>query len=156
SSLATYRIRNSFAAGISPDQPLEDVAVALSTGTSTLQTDRDYHLEAHQQDGYDGFELTFTKTGRAKLLEARQQDPTAQLTVGYTAPAASSGSHTNTVELQVDDADPITDTATTQLGVVEGVVHERDRPEHRIKDAVFELYLDAEDAVAGRNPVPSS
>lgn len=153
-SLSTYRIHNSFAAGITPDQPLEEVAVGVSGATGSLQTGSDYQLQTTERNDVEGFELTFTKTGRAKLVAARQQDATAQVTVDYTALATSSGSHTNTAELQVDDAQAITDTATTQLGIVEGVVHEQDHPEHRIEDAVFELYLDAEHAVAGRNPVP--
>lgn len=152
-SLSTYRIRNMFAPGIALKQQLSAVQVALSTGAS-LQTDRDYALEARLDDGHEGFELTFTEAGREKLVEARQHDSTAQLTVDYTAPATSSGSHTNTVELQVDDAQAITDSATTQLGTLEAVLHERDRPDRRIENAVFELYLSAEDALASRNPVP--
>lgn len=151
-SLDRYRIVNVLGAGITFGQDLSDIQVALSTG-SGLVLDTDYTIESRNADGREGFEISLTSAGRDKLVQARQNNPGARLYASYNAPATTSGEHTNQVQFIVNDAQAVTDTATTKFGDLRVIIHEQNNPANRIPDAVFQLYVSADDAMLERNPL---
>src|SRR5699024_7135280 len=113
-SLDRYQLLNLLGARVKLSQRL-DMNVSVSTG-ARLVPDTDYTVRSRNVDGQEGFEITFTATGRAKLVQARQTSPSAHLQVTYNAPVTSSGEHTNEVQLTVNNAQIVSDTATTKFG----------------------------------------
>lgn len=151
-SLDRYQLLNLLGAGVKLSQRLADMNVSVSTG-ARLVPDTDYTVRSRNVDGQEGFEITFTATGRAKLVQARQTSPSAHLQVTYNAPVTSSGEHTNEVQLTVNNAQIVSDTATTKFGDLQVLVHERNNPQNLIAGVVFQLYGSADDALRGHNPL---
>ncbi|MFA7498862.1 MAG: SpaH/EbpB family LPXTG-anchored major pilin [Leucobacter sp.] len=152
-TIAKYVTRNLLSPGVSLDR-LSDVGVTLSgEGAPALELGRDYTVTAVTVDGRHGFDVEFTEAGRAKLVEARTANPAAEVVVTYPTRVLEPGVHVNDVELTVDDAKPVLDQTVTKFGPLKILVHERGNPENVIEGAEFQLYLSAEDARDGRNPI---
>lgn len=149
-ALSRYAIENELAPGVELAGTLADITVELSTGSDIY---REIDFEINVSDEQDGFTIDFTQTGLQKLGLARQQDPLAEVKIFYTAPAYQAGEHTNQVYLRVNDATAVTDAATTKFGPFQVIVQERNKPDHRIQDAVVALYRSPEDALADHNPI---
>lgn len=98
--------------------------------------------------------IEFTQTGRSVLTAAVAAHPDATVTVDYDTRVLAEGELRNDASLLVGGAsEPVTDSATTKWGPLAIEVRERGNPSNLIPGAHFQLFLSAEDATAGRNPV---
>ncbi|MFZ1381793.1 MAG: SpaH/EbpB family LPXTG-anchored major pilin [Scrofimicrobium sp.] len=157
-TISDYVTRNLLAPDVyldSFDEVTVNLVSAAGGGTAlpTLTRGADYTLSEVTVDGQWGFDVTFTKTGRVKMAEARASDPTATVVVTYPTRVTGMGEHTNTVLLYVDDADPVTASTVTKWGALNILVHEKNNPSNVIPGATFKLYLSEADARAGTNPI---
>lgn len=152
-TISKYISRNLVSPGLQM-QSLDTTQVSISgAGAAELIAGVDYVLTAITEGDREGFEVEFTASGRAKLVEARNSDPTAKVIVSYPTRVAGPGEHVNEVQLTVDDSKPVTDTTVTKWGPLKIYVHERGNTNNAIPGAKFKLYLSAEDAAADRNPI---
>lgn len=152
--LRVYRVLNRVADGLEPPTA-DQVAVTLGDGTALGADDVTIAV--------DGTLITvaFTDAGRTRLTDLRATNPDLEVHVAYPTVVTAEGDHTNRVRRvitddSVADADQtsrLTDTATTKWGPLEIIVAEQGRPDHRIPGTRLRLYLSAEDALAGRDPV---
>ncbi|MFC6235234.1 SpaH/EbpB family LPXTG-anchored major pilin, partial [Leucobacter soli] len=149
------------AAGGAPGDAAGEVVVALDcAGCPPLQTG------VHYTRSYDPVtrEITvdFTAAGLRVLEDAVSAHPDASVTVGYGTRVLGDGELRNRALLYADrasidgdpgSAGPVSDTAVTKWGPLAILVHERGKPNVLIPGAKFRLFLSAEDAKAGRNPI---
>lgn len=75
------------------------------------------------------------------------------MVIDYVTEVLAVGALRSTASLSVDGSPAVSDTALTKWGPLAIQVHERGKPEHRIPGARFQLFLTAEDAALGRDPV---
>ncbi len=164
-SVSAYVVENVVADGLAAPTPAA-VTVALS-GHISLTSD-DYTNVAVTIDGRAAIRTTFSKSGLAKLGEARVMDPAVQVVIKYSTVVSGPGIHTNEVRLLAGEnassratlgsttgagTPPVTATATTKFGPLQIIATEKGNPSNRIPGATFRLYTSAEDAAAGRNPI---
>lgn len=152
--LRVYRVLNRVADGLEPPTA-DQVAVTLGDGTALGADDVTIAV--------DGTLITvaFTDAGRTRLADLRATNPDLEVHVAYPTVVTAEGEHTNRVRLVItddgvadaDQTSRLTDTATTKWGPLEIIVTEQGRPDHRIPGTRLRLYLSAEDALAGRDPV---
>jgi hypothetical protein len=152
--LRVYRVLNRVADGLEPPTA-DQVAVTLGDGTALGADDVTIAV--------DGTLITvaFTDAGRTRLADLRATNPDLEVHVAYPTVVTVEGEHTNRVRLVItddgvadaDQTSRLTDTATTKWGPLEIIVTEQGRPDHRIPGTRLRLYLSAEDALAGRDPV---
>lgn len=158
-----YEIRNLFSEHVVLDR-LADVEVTVDGQAGSLALGADYEIrQITAPDGRWGFAVEMLPPGLAKLAQASAADPAAQVEVRYPSRATADGALANEAILlstraQIDDYEAgrftgTSDTAETRWGPLAILVHEEGRPANVIPGAAFELYLSAEDARAGRNPV---
>lgn len=152
--LRVYRVLNRVADGLEPPTA-DQVAVTLGDGTALGADDVTIAV--------DGTLITvaFTDAGRTRLADLRATNPDLEVHVAYPTVVTAEGDHTNRVRLVItddgvadaDQTSRLTDTATTKWGPLEIIVTEQGHPDHRIPGTRLRLYLSAEDALAGRDPV---
>ncbi|GAA3906646.1 SpaH/EbpB family LPXTG-anchored major pilin [Microbacterium invictum] len=106
--------------------------------------------------------VEFTAAGLELLARAVAGSADARVVVTYATTVLAEGEIRNEAVLYASSAAmqggegapaPVSDTAMTKWGPLAIIVHERGKPETLIPGAVFRLYLSAEDARAGRNPI---
>lgn len=151
--IADYTVQSLLAAGVVLDDRFSAIDVGITGVPAPLQYGIDYTVNEATVDGRRGFEVVFAPAGLAKLEAAVAADPRAEVAVAYRAHVTGPGVHTNEVRLVIGGEALAGSSAPTKFGPLEMLVHEKGNPAHVLAGTEFTLYLSAEDALAGRNPV---
>ncbi|KAB1661107.1 SpaH/EbpB family LPXTG-anchored major pilin [Pseudoclavibacter sp. CFCC 13796] len=158
-SIDGYVVQNLIADGLELSDAAEQVQVELrGTGVPALVAG-DFETQIVTVDGRPTVQVTFTESGRAKLAQAREADPQAQVAITYHTTVQTKGTHTNEVRLLPDNRAitgqtvPVTDQATTKFGSLVINVHEKGNPSNLIPGAKVKVYLSADDAENDRNAI---
>ena len=152
SGFSSYSIRQKIDPGLQLQGGAGGFTVALDCPSCPPLTEgSDYDVSVDSATGE--YVIEFTPAGRAALAAAIAAHPSATVTVDFDARVLSEGELRNEVSLEIGGSVVASDSAVTKWGGLGIEVRERGNPSHLIPGARFQLFLSAEDAAAGRNPI---
>lgn len=102
--------------------------------------------------------VDFQESGLHKLEHAVAEDPGTRVRIDYGTTVMAEGIHSNEAVLYpsqdaIDQHVAVSDIAITKWGPLSVAVYENNDPQQPIAGAVFELYINAQDAFSRRNPM---
>ncbi|MBP6685629.1 MAG: SpaH/EbpB family LPXTG-anchored major pilin [Leucobacter sp.] len=147
-SLDSFRVRHLLAPDMQIAGGPTDITVAIS-GDAALEPDTDFTAASAGSGGRAGVEVVFTRAGLDKLLLAA---PT-EVRVGYDTSVPAAGEFTAETELFVGGAAPVRADATTKLGPLRVLAHERGNERNRVAGVGVSLFARGADAQAGNAPL---
>ncbi|MBO1901719.1 SpaH/EbpB family LPXTG-anchored major pilin [Leucobacter weissii] len=158
-----YRIGLRFPSGLEVTGGASAAAVAVECGAAACpELIAGVHYTRALDAATRTLAIDFTAAGRQVLAAAVAAHPEARVVTRVDTRVLAEGEHRVRAELAASRAiidgapgapGPVSDTALTKWGPLAILVHERGKPRNLIPGAKFKLFLSAEDARRGRNPI---